>query len=50
MEFKAKLLEKTSKNGNVYYVLEIKLTDTYSKTVFLDKADLEIIKLTNASK
>lgn len=50
MEFKAKLIEKTSKSGNTYFVLEIKLTETYSKTVFLDKADLEIIKLTNASK
>lgn len=50
MEFKGKLVEKVSKTGNTYYVIEIKITETYVKQVFLDKADLEIIKLTNASK
>lgn len=43
--FETKLVEKISKDGLKYYVFEIKITDTYSKTVFLEKADLEIIKL-----
>lgn len=48
MKFEAKLVEKTSKDGIKYYVFEIKITDTYSKQVFLDKADMEIIRLINS--
>lgn len=43
--FECKLVKKLSKDNIEYYVFEIKITDTYSKVVFLDKADLEIIKL-----
>lgn len=49
MKFEAKLVEKLSKDGNKYYVFEIKITEGYSKQVFLDKADLEIIRLINAT-
>lgn len=39
------LREKTSKSGNKYYAVDLKLTDTYTKTVFLEEADVEIVKL-----
>lgn len=41
------LVEKVSKNGNNYLCLEIYLTDTYKKIVFLDKAEMELLKLSN---
>ena len=37
--------EKTSKNGNPYTALDIQLTPTYTKTFFLDEADLQVVKL-----
>ncbi len=45
-------LEKrvSQKNGKEYIVLVIPLTDTYEKIVFLDKAELELIKLTQTKK
>lgn len=39
------LHEKTSKNGNTYIALDINLTPNYVKTIFLDPADLEVVKL-----
>lgn len=47
MEVKGHLVEKTSKDGKKYQVLVIKLTDTYEKIVFLDKAEIELIKMFN---
>ena len=44
MEVKATLEEKTSKSGNNYQVLVIHLTDTYEKLVFLEKAEIELLK------
>lgn len=44
MEVKATLEEKTSKSGNKYQVVVLKLTDTYEKMVFLDKAEIELLK------
>jgi len=39
------LLKKTSKNsGNEYVCIEIQLTDSYKKVVFLDPAEQEICK------
>ena len=35
MDVKATLVEKTSKNGNQYKCIEIQLTPTYTKLVFL---------------
>ena len=48
----AKILEATletrkSKEGNDYQVVVIKLTDTYEKLVFLDKAELELIRFSS---
>lgn len=44
---KCNLVEKVSKSGNNYLCLEIYLTDTYKKIVFLDKAEIELLKLSN---
>lgn len=44
---KCNLIEKVSKTGNNYLCLEIYLTDTYKKIVFLDKAEIELLKLSN---
>lgn len=49
-EFKATLETRTSKKGNEYEVLVIKLTDKLEKLVFLEPAELELIKLNNNSK
>ncbi len=40
----ATLETRTSKKGSTYQVLVIKLTDTYEKLVFLDKAEIELLK------
>lgn len=46
MDVKATLLTKTSsKTGKPYKVIEIQLTDSYVKQVFLEKAEEEILKL-----
>lgn len=42
---KVELKEGTSKNGNVYYYLEVYITSTYAKRVFLDTAEVELLKL-----
>lgn len=44
-EYKATLETRTSKSGNPYDVLVIKLTDTYEKLVFLEQAELELLKM-----
>ena len=45
MDVKATLVERTSKkSGEPYICLEILLTPTYTKTVFLEKAELELLK------
>lgn len=35
----------SKKTGKTYQCLVIKLTDTYEKVVFLDNAEIELIKL-----
>lgn len=47
-EFKSTLETRTSKKGTQYEVLVIKLTDNLEKLVFLDQAELELLKLTNS--
>ena len=39
------LHEKTSKKGNTYIALDINLTPSYVKTIFLDPVDIEVVKL-----
>lgn len=46
-EFKATLETRTSKKGNQYEVLVIKLTDKLEKLVFLEQAELELLKLSS---
>lgn len=46
----ATLETRLSKSGNSYEVLVIKLTDTYEKLVFLDKAELELINVSSKSQ
>ena len=43
-ELKATLVKKTSKKGNDYECLMIELTPTYKKVVFLEDAELELLK------
>ena len=43
-DVKASLETRTSQKGNQYQVLVIKLTDNYEKLVFLDKAEIELLK------
>lgn len=50
MDVKATLVEKTSSKGNQYKCIEIQITPTYTKTVFLDKAELELLALNDKSK
>lgn len=44
-EVKGLLQEKTSSKGNKYLCIDIKLTPTYTKTVFFEKAEEEVLKL-----
>ena len=37
--------ESTKNPGKKYYCLTIKLTPTYEKLVFLDKAEIELLKI-----
>ena len=46
-EFKATLETRTSKKGNQYEVLVIKLTDKLAKLVFLEQAELELLRLSS---
>ncbi len=47
MDLKAKLVDKVSKNNKSYKCIEIYLTDTYKKIVFLENSEIELLKLTN---
>lgn len=50
MNINARLETRTSKAGNQYKVLVIKLTDTYEKLIFLDKSEIALIELASKSK
>lgn len=39
--------KKISKTGNEYTVLVLKLTPTYEKQIFLDNAEIELLRLSN---
>lgn len=43
--FKATLETRKSKKGNDFQALVIKLTDNYEKLVFLEPAEIELLKL-----
>lgn len=46
-ELKCFLEERTSKKGNSYQCIIVKLTDKLEKLVFLTDAELELLKLSN---
>lgn len=43
-ELKSTLVKKTSKKGNDYECVMIELTPNYQKVVFLEDAELELLK------
>lgn len=45
MPIKCEIVEKVSKNGVNYICLEITLTPTYKKLVFLTQAEKELLTL-----
>ena len=45
----ALLEEKESKKGTKYVCVSIQLTKTLCKTIFLDPAEVELVKLTYSS-
>lgn len=45
MPVKAVVVERTSKSGNPYVAIEVYITDTIKKLVFLTPAELELLKL-----
>lgn len=44
-DIKCSLETRTSQKGNDYQVLVVKLTDNYEKLVFLESAELELLRL-----
>lgn len=50
IDIKATLETRTSKKGNDYQVLVIRLTNDYEKLVFLDKAEIELLKASKNSE
>lgn len=40
----------SQKKGTVYQVISVKLSPTYEKIIFLDNADLEILRLAEQMK
>jgi len=48
-DVKCTLETRESKKGTTYQVLVIRLTDTYEKLVFLDNAELELLKVFNSN-
>lgn len=49
MKLDAKLVEKVSKNGKPYVCVEITITPNVKKTVFLEEAEVELIRLAYAN-
>lgn len=45
IELNATLKEKISKNNKKYYVIEIEISENVTKQVFLEPAEVELIKL-----
>ncbi len=47
-ELKATLVKRTSKKGLEYECVMIQLTPTYEKPVFLESAELELLKMSTS--
>lgn len=50
MPIKCELVERVSKDGVKYVCLEIYITPTYKKLVFLKTAEIELLKLSYKDK
>lgn len=50
MNLRGVLVEKVSKAGNTYYCVELYLTETYKKIVFLDEAEIELLRLSHSKE
>lgn len=50
MELKCTLETRKSQKGNDYEVIVIKLSDKIEKLVFLEPAELELLKMSNSKK
>lgn len=50
LPLKAELVQRESKNGNLYTCIEVKLTDSYVKRVFVESSEIELIKLYYGNK
>lgn len=47
MNVKAVLVERTSKKGNKYTCVEVYITNNIKKIIFLNDAELELLRLSN---
>lgn len=47
MNVKAVLVERTSKKGNKYTCVEVYITNNIKKIVFLNDAEIELLRLSN---
>ena len=50
MPIKAELVERTSQKGNKFICIEVSITDKIKKLVFLNNAELELIRLNANNK
>ena len=50
VDVKASLETRTSKKGNDYEVLVIKIDDEIEKLVFLEAAEIKLLKMSNEKK
>lgn len=48
IDLKCSLETRTKKSGGTYEVAIIKITDSVEKMVFLDQAELELIKMSSS--
>ncbi len=50
MKLQCEFVEKKSKKGESYYCLEVVITPTYTKQIFLDQADVELLRAMKSAK
>lgn len=50
MKLNAEVVERMSKKGNKYICIVIHITPDYEKVVYLDNAELELIKISTIQK
>lgn len=50
MDVKATLETRQSKEGRDYQVIVVKLTDNYEKLVFLDRSEIELLRVTKKNE